>query len=128
MKFYSRFGLLNMAPLAFEQLLRWGDWGLRRESLALYQSWQLESHGILERFSSKGHKTNTKVITSTKQRNEPIQIRNLLNALNAREKSRVQVEISFGFPSHWLINLREIFKPITKRSNCNGAILLSTVI
>ena len=31
----------------------------------------------------------------------------------------MQVAIGFGFPSHWLINWREIFKPITNRSNCN---------
>ena len=44
------------------------------------------------------------------------------NLLKAREKSRMQVAIGFGFPSHWLINLRDIFKPITKRSNCNRVI------
>ena len=37
--------------------------------------------------------------------------------LKAREKSRVQGAIGFGFASHWLKNLREIFKPISKRSN-----------
>ena len=43
--------------------------------------------------------------------------------LKARKKSRMQVDaIGFGFPSHWLINWREIFKPITKRSNCNRVI------
>ena len=41
------------------------------------------------------------------------------NLLKAREKPRVKVAIGFGFPFHWLINWREIFKPITKRSNCN---------
>ena len=30
------------------------------------------------------------------------------NLLKAREKSRVQVAIGFGFSSHWLINWREI--------------------
>ena len=44
------------------------------------------------------------------------------NLLKAREKSRVQVEIGFGFSSHWLINCREIFQPITKCSNCNREI------
>ena len=29
--------------------------------------------------------------------------------------------IAFGFASHWLKNWREIFKLITKRSNCNRA-------
>ena len=38
--------------------------------------------------------------------------------LKARQKSRVQGAISFGFASHWLKNWREIFK----RSNRNGAI------
>lgn len=40
--------------------------------------------------------------------------------LNAREKLRVQVvAICFGFPSRWLINSRDIFKPVTKCSKCN---------
>ena len=34
----------------------------------------------------------------------------------------MQVAIGFGFPSHWLINWREIFGPIIKRSNCNHEI------
>ena len=42
--------------------------------------------------------------------------------LKAREKSRVHVAIGFGFASHSLINWREIFQPITKRSNCNRVI------
>ena len=41
------------------------------------------------------------------------------NSLEAREKSRVQGAIGFGFASHWLKNWRESFKPITKRSNRN---------
>ena len=44
------------------------------------------------------------------------------NSLKAREKSRVQGMIGFGFASHWLKNWRESFKPITKRSNCNRVI------
>ena len=36
------------------------------------------------------------------------------NLLKAREKSRAQVAIVFGFPSHWLINWREILKPTSK--------------
>ena len=41
-----------------------------------------------------------------------------------REKSRVQVEseIGFGFHFHWLINWCEIFKPITRRLNCDRAV------
>ena len=39
------------------------------------------------------------------------------NSLEAREKSRVQWAIGFGFASHWLKSWRESFKPITKRSN-----------
>ena len=46
----------------------------------------------------------------------------LCNLLKAREKLRAQVAIDFGFPFHWLTNWREIFKPITKRSNCNCVI------
>ena len=34
----------------------------------------------------------------------------------------MQLAIEFGFPSHWLINWREIFQPITKRSNRNHVI------
>ena len=41
------------------------------------------------------------------------------NLLKAREKSRVQGAIGFRFASHWLKFWREIFKPITKRSNRN---------
>ena len=37
----------------------------------------------------------------------------------AREKSRVQGAIGFGFASHWLKNWRNIFKPTTKREKCN---------
>ena len=44
------------------------------------------------------------------------------NSLEAREKSRVNVAIGFGFASHWLKNWRESFKPITKRSNRNNVI------
>ena len=36
--------------------------------------------------------------------------------------ARVQVAIGFGFPFHWLIIWREIFKLITKRSNCNHVV------
>ena len=41
------------------------------------------------------------------------------NSLEAREKSRVQGVIGFGFASHWLKNWRESFKPITKCSHLN---------
>ena len=44
------------------------------------------------------------------------------NSFKAREKSRVQGAIGFGFASHWLKNWRESFKPITKRSNRNHVI------
>ena len=44
------------------------------------------------------------------------------NSLKAREKSRVQGVIGFGFASHWLKNWRESFKPIAKRSNRNHLI------
>ena len=39
------------------------------------------------------------------------------NSLEAREKSRVNGAIGFGFASRWLKNWRESIKPITKRSN-----------
>ena len=41
------------------------------------------------------------------------------NLVKAREKSRVQEVIGFGFASNWLKNLRETFKTITKCSNHN---------
>ena len=45
------------------------------------------------------------------------------NFLYAREKSRLQGAIGFGFGFgfgfHWLKKWREIFKRITKPSNCN---------
>ena len=44
------------------------------------------------------------------------------NLLEAREKSRVQGAIGFGFASHWLNYWRDSFKPITKRSNGNSVI------
>ena len=40
----------------------------------------------------------------------------------AREKSRVDGAIGFGFASRWLKNSRESFKPITTRSNRNHII------
>ena len=43
-------------------------------------------------------------------------------ALKAREKSRVQGAIAFGFASLWSKNWREYFKPITKHSNRNHVI------
>ena len=43
-------------------------------------------------------------------------------SLQAREKSRAQGAIGFGFDSHWLKNWRESFKPITKRCNRNHVI------
>ena len=46
----------------------------------------------------------------------------ICNSLKAREKSRVDGAIGFGFDSHWLKNWRESFKPITKRSNRNHVI------
>ena len=44
------------------------------------------------------------------------------NLLIAREQSRLQAAIGFGFASQWLKNWRAIFKPITWRSNRNRAI------
>ena len=42
------------------------------------------------------------------------------NLLKAREKSREQGANTFGFRlAHWLKISRDIFKPITKRSNRN---------
>ena len=38
------------------------------------------------------------------------------NSPEAREKSRVNGAIGFGFASHWLKKWRESFKPITKRN------------
>ena len=43
------------------------------------------------------------------------------NLLKAREKSRVNGAIGFGFASRWLKNWCESFKPIIKRSNRNHA-------
>ena len=39
------------------------------------------------------------------------------NLLKARETSRAQGAIGFGFAPQWLKNWREIFHSITKRSN-----------
>ena len=48
------------------------------------------------------------------------------NSLKAREKSRIQGAIGFGFASHWLENWCESFKPIIKRSNGNHVITLDS--
>ena len=45
----------------------------------------------------------------------------VITLLKAREKSHLQSAIGYGFASHWLENRREIFKPVTKRSNRNRA-------
>ena len=47
--------------------------------------------------------------------------------LKARDRSRVQGVIGFGFVPHWLKNCREVFKPITKRSNCNSVITFDSI-
>ena len=44
------------------------------------------------------------------------------NLLKAREKSRIQAAIGLGFASHWLKIWRQVFNPITKRSNRNRPI------
>ena len=44
------------------------------------------------------------------------------NLLKAREKSRLQVAIGFGFSFHLLTNRRKTFKPVTKRCNWNRVI------
>ena len=41
----------------------------------------------------------------------------ILYLLNARKNWRVQGAMGFGLAFHWLKNWREIFKPISKRSN-----------
>ena len=41
----------------------------------------------------------------------------ILYLLNARENWRVQGVMGFGLAFHWLKNWREIFKPMSKRSN-----------
>ena len=44
------------------------------------------------------------------------------NSRKAREKSRIDGAIGFGFGSHWLKNWRESLKPITKSSNRNHVV------
>ena len=44
------------------------------------------------------------------------------DSLEAREKSRVDGVIGFGFDSNWSKNWHESFKPITKRSIRNHVI------
>ena len=82
----------------------------------------------IERFSNDCRKANGKVITPTNHNrtnsamNQSEFLAITCNLLNAREKSRVQGAIGFGFASHWLKNWREVFKPVTKRSNRNRVI------
>ena len=61
-----------------------------------------------ERFSIECRKTKTKVITLTNHRTR---------THNARENACEQVTIGFGLTFDWMRKWREIFKPITKRSN-----------
>ena len=62
------------------------------------RSYLIITFELLERFSIECRKQTSTNHNRCKQHNEPI---------------------GFSFPSHWLINWRENFKPITKRSNCN---------
>ena len=48
------------------------------------------------------------------------------NSPEAREKSRVHSAIGFGFASHRLKNWRDSFKPISKLSNRNHAIIFDS--
>ena len=50
------------------------------------------------------------------------------NLLKAREKSRLQGAIGFGFGFQWLKNWLEIFKPVTKSSNCNPGITFESYL
>ena len=83
---------------------------------------------LVERFSNDCLKTKTKVNTLTNHNrtnsamNQSKFLAITCNLLEAREKSRVQGAIGFGFTSHWLKNWRESFKAITKRSNRNHVI------
>ena len=45
--------------------------------------------------------------------------------IKARQKSRVEGAI--GFASHWFKNWRDIFKPVTKRSNRNHVITFDSL-
>ena len=79
---------------------------------------------LLELFSNVFRITNTKVITpsttaTSSAMNQPKFLQITCNWFKAREKWRVQGAIGFGFTSHWLKSLREIFKPIAQRSNGN---------
>ena len=64
--------------------------------------------------------------TSKNSTSHPFLVKNerslTCNSLVAREKSRVQGALGFGFAFHWLKNWRESFKSITKRSNRNHVI------
>ena len=46
--------------------------------------------------------------------------------LKAREKSRLQGPIGFGFASHWFKTWREILEPISERENRNRVITLDS--
>ena len=82
---------------------------------------------VLEQFSNDCRKTKTKLLRpiTTGANSAMNQLKFLsitCNSLEAREKSRVDGAIGFGFAFHWLKNWRESFKPITKRSNRNHVI------
>ena len=51
---------------------------------------------------------------NNRKRNEPMRTR---RKCQARENASDQVAIGFGFASDWLNRWRELFKPITERSN-----------
>ena len=58
---------------------------------------------IIERFAIECRKTKTKVITLTNH--------------NSRKQSNEPITARFGFTSDWWRKWREIFQPITNRSN-----------
>ncbi len=81
---------------------------------------------LLEQFSIECRKTKTKTKTKVitlanhnkhRQFSEPIKTQSKCSRHEARENVRARVTIGFGFTSDWLRKWREIFKPITKRSN-----------
>ncbi len=78
---------------------------------------------VLEQFTIECRKTKTKVITAANhkglsQSSEPIKTRSKYMQLAGSAGKRAQASHDwFGFSSDWLRKWREIFKPITERSN-----------
>ena len=128
-----RWRIRDLLRAFLKRLFKWGYLKLKslnfpyssRKICILEIGWIAYISDLLDRFWNNCQKPNISEIILTncngsKQCDEPIRILAVTcNLLKAREKSRGQGAI--GFSCHWSKTWREIFAPITKRSNHNRA-------